>query len=683
MKKMVIVKQRDIKDCGVCALSSVIQHYDGYIPIETLRKDTCTSLEGTSAYHLLKAATKYGFDAIGVKCTKKDLLSKDTLLPAILHLLYPNGLSHFVVLYEVHKSFVILMDPAKGKVKMKWEELEKLWSNYTLIFNPKHTIPLLEKPKHVAILFFNIFSQDKTLYFQLIFASFFLTIFSIFSSFFLRSGVNEITNHGSFIGLMILIVLFGMLVLGKVLFQYFRGYFETFLNKNIDIRFTFPFLEHLFSLPLSIVKNRTAGEIVTRVGELFQIKELFSKMFVSIFLDSLIAVVAMVFLYRINHTLFWILCLVCLIYLVWALITSPILYREVRSQIEAESDFQADVIRNIEGIESIKNMQMEHYRFAELEKNTIAYFRHKFSLSSFVLCEESVKNFIHEIGVFLIIAVGLFTIFNGKMTLVDLMTFQSLLMYFFEPLRNLIDLLPQYNMVKASFDKISEFMALEEEDVSKRDEEFLNGDIWISDVSFSYNQYHDVIKDISMQIKQGEHILLSGPSGCGKSTLCKCIVRNVSGYQGNIFIGGVSVLDYRLDTIRQHISYVSQREMLFQGRILENLMLDREISLEELYKVLDICEASDFIHRLPLQMNTMLTDGATNLSGGQRQRLILARALLKPSDILILDEALSEVDAKTEQKIIDQICKHFQDKTIIYITHHKHISGFDREVSLV
>lgn len=682
MKKMVIVKQRDIKDCGACALSSIIQFYGGFVPLETIRRDTCTTIEGTSAYHLMKSAVKYGFDCIGAKSDIDTLKKKNIRLPAVLHFHYKNGLTHFVVLYEIKKNDAILMDPAKGKVKMPLKELEQVWTKHILIFNYCHKIALEDKPSHIFHLFINLIPNDKILYLKLICSSIFLTFFSILSNFFLKIGMSSISNHHDKKYLIIIILLFLTFVLFKVIFQFFRNYFETYINKNIDIYLLFPFLTHLFSLPLSIVKSRSSGEIITRVGELLNIKDLFSQIFVNIFLDVLLAMTSMIFLYQINHTLFFALCLIVIVYLIWALLIHPLLYRKIRDQMESEANFQSEIITDIEGISSIKNLQLESFIKKRIEEKTVDYIDKDFRFRSLVLKEQTGKNLIYEIGMFLILSIGLFLIFQEKLVLVDLLTFQSLLLYFFEPLRGMIDLLPRYTLVKASFEKISEFIALEEENLTTSEEEFLNGDILVENLTYSYNQYDNILDHESFEVKKNEHILLCGPSGCGKSTLCRLLTRLESNFSGNILIGGVSVLDYKLDTIRKHIVYVSQKENLFSGRIYENIICDREVSPHLLTEVLEICEANSFIREYPLQLNTMLTDGGFNLSGGQRQRIILARALLHDSSILILDEALSEVDAKTEQKIINNIFKHFPQKTIIYITHHKNITGFDRKIIL-
>ena len=105
MKKIEVVKQQDLQDCGACSLSSIIKYYDGYVPLEKIREDTYTTINGTTAYHLIEAAKIYGFDALGVKV--KDIFDKNIYLPAIAHLTLKNGLEHFVVIYKVNKNYFL------------------------------------------------------------------------------------------------------------------------------------------------------------------------------------------------------------------------------------------------------------------------------------------------------------------------------------------------------------------------------------------------------------------------------------------------------------------------------------------------------------------------------------------------------------------------------------------------
>ena len=160
------------------------------------------------------------------------------------------------------------------------------------------------------------------------------------------------------------------------------------------------------------------------------------------------------------------------------------------------------------------------------------------------------------------------------------------------------------------------------------------------------------------------------------------MLRYLDGYDGSITIGGINIKDLSINTIRNSINYINQEEHIITASIKDNILLNRSVD-NNLYKqVLDICRIEDIVKKKPLRYETTISDYANNISGGEKQRIILARALLKDSKILILDEALSEVDSSLERVIIRDIRKYYKQKTIIYITHKNNIKGYTESISL-
>ena len=151
---------------------------------------------------------------------------------------------------------------------------------------------------------------------------------------------------------------------------------------------------------------------------------------------------------------------------------------------------------------------------------------------------------------------------------------------------------------------------------------------------------------------------------------------------GEVFIGGINIKDIDISTIRDNILYVSQKEELFTGTIKDNILMNRDISNEDFLNICKICEVEDIVKKKNLRYDSLIENGAINLSGGEMQRIILARGLLKKVNIIILDEALSEVDKKLESKIIKNIRNYFKDKTIIYISHKNQKRLFENVIDI-
>ncbi len=676
-RKMVIVRQKDIKDCGACCLSSIIRYYDGYVSVEKIRMDTFTSLQGVSVYHLQKAAENYGFDVSAKKISINDL--SKIILPCIVHVIYENGLAHFMCLYEIRKNGYVFMDPDKGKIIMDKEKFESIFSEVILELYPKDKIIVLEKESNIYSLFFNILKDNKKLCLNMLLCSLFLMIFTIIYGLYFKS-LNQIILNESTALIKYIIFLFLVSLIFKIIFNYLKDYYENHLNKNIDISVYKNFLNHLFSLPLNVIASRTSGEIITRVGEIGSIKNLFSELFVTSFLNLLVSLGSSVTLFIINKTLTLILLAFVLIYILFSLLVSFHIYRRIKKNIEYQTVFNSVLVENINMISSTKNLNETENVLSKIESKTCDLIFDNYSFTTSLNFINFFRNILYELSIFIINTFGFFLIYNNKFTLIELVMFNTFVSYFIEPIKNIISLIPKYNFLRASFEKICDFIDIKEETLGNK-QKFITGNINLENVSFTYNDYNHVLENVNLLIKENEKVLLKGNSGCGKSTLCKLINRSIEPTKGNIYINDICLNDYSLRTIRDNIIYVGQKEKIFTGTIKENIMLNQNDEIK-FQKICKICLIDLIVNKRKFRYNFGISNDSINISGGEKQRIILARALMKDSKILVLDEALSETDYFMEKTIINNIIKNFPYKTLIYVSHKKIDNLFERAINI-
>lgn len=673
MRKIPVEKQRDLRDCGPCCLSSVIKFYKGFVSLEKIRVDAYTNNNGTTALHMVNTLKKYGFDAYGSKVNANEFNEKNLVLPVIAHLNLKNGLNHYVVIYKINKKNITVMDPYKGIVKMNYKDFFEIFSEIVISMYPRSDNVIKYNDNNYKKIIYKILHNNKILFIKILILNFLIVIFTILSGLYFKIGFNNLADNKA---LKLIMFIFLFLTISKIMFEYLSAYFKNHMIKNIDFKLNAEFFEKIFNLPSKIVKNRSVGEIVTRVTELNNLHEIITDVIVTIIINLFLAICTFIVLYFIDIVLLKILVIFTSLFILVCAVSNTLIYKMIKRNIESNEEFNSGVIEYCNAFESIKNNNVEKYILEKLDDNMISFLKSNYDITSTLNKINFLKNFIMDLMQYSIITTGFLLLIDNKITLINFITFESILVYLIEPVKNIMNIIPKFNYLKASLEKIQDFLSLI---VEKLDDEdiFINGDIKVNDVSFSYNDYNHVLSNINLLIKQNSCVMIKGNSGIGKSTFCKLLNRTYDYNGGDIKIGNINIKDYNLSTIRKNILYLSQNEFLFDDTIKNNIILDSKYNVNKFNHVCKICHIENIVKNKPLRYETIINKDFANLSGGEKQRIILARALYRDFKILILDEALSEVNSELEKDIILNL-KHFlSNKTLIYVTHKDHTKYFD------
>ena len=676
IRKIYDVRQSAEKDCGPASLLSILKYYNGFVPLEKIKIDAKTTMLGTSALNLINAAKKYGLDGVGYKLNKETLLSQERIFPYIAHT-KENNFEHYIVVYQVKNNKVIIMDPAKGKKIISIDTFFEISTGFVIEFYPRSEVIIMKKENRLLDMFLLLLKTEKKAFVCLFLASLITTILTISLSFYFKIGIENIDNNLDY--LKYISTFFLTITIFKTIFINLKNNYHIYINKNIDTRLYREFFIHLFNLPSKDVDNKSLGEIVTRLNDLGTIKGAFVQILLSFFLDFLLTLIAVPLLIYINKTLFLILLGLLILYLVVGIIYSKIVYPKIITNKEYETIFSKIFIENVTMFKNIKQLNKTDNFLKKIEYSFNNYLYDSFKLEKIKTYEENIKNFINEVGLYLVNAIGLYLIYKSKLSVVDLITFNTLMSFFLEPIKNLIDNIPNFNFVRASIYKLNEFMSIEKEiclSISEINELSIN----FKDVTYSYNKLDNVLSKKNLFIKQGEHIFIYGKSGGGKSTFCKLLLKNLNDYSGDIFIGGNNLKDLSKESIRKNILYISQKEYLFTDTIKNNILFTNEYDFKKFNKVCNICGIENILENKKLRYESFIEMDANNFSGGEKQRIILARNLYNGFEMLIIDEALSELDIVSEKTIIDNLKKEYKKKTIIYISHKNLKSSFDKVI---
>lgn len=419
--------------------------------------------------------------------------------------------------------------------------------------------------------------------------------------------------------------------------------------------------------------TRKVGEIISRFNDASKVRDAISGATLTIMIDTLMAIVGGIILYFQNAKMFGITIIVVVLYFIIVLSFNKWYKRLNEQQMENNAQLTSYMVESLNGIQTVKAYNAEREAKLKSETKFIRLLRSVFKLSWVGNLQGSLVGFVELTGQVVILWIGAYTVIKGNMTIGQLIAYNSLLAYFLDPVKNLINLQPQMQTAIVASERLGEILDLEVEKTKEQNKLTplsLKGSIEFKNVTFRYGTRRPVLENISLIINKGEKIALVGESGSGKTTLVKLLLQLYSAETGEILINGNNIKDINIETLRDKIAYIPQETFLFSGSIMDNLKLGLDdVTPEQIYDACKKAQAHDFINELPLRYETRLEENGSNLSGGQRQRLAIARAILKQPDILILDEATSNLDSITESAIQQTIEEYSKEMTTIIIAH--------------
>lgn len=389
-------------------------------------------------------------------------------------------------------------------------------------------------------------------------------------------------------------------------------------------------------------------------------------------MDILLAVISSFFLWNINGSLFMILvCMVVVNIVLVNVFKKP--YKKLNyEQMEAGAMLNSQLIESIQNIETVKSMGDEKQQIDRLEVRFVRALEIGFKEGNLSNIQNVLSGMASSVGNLVFMGVGAIFIIDQKMSIGDLLVFQTLSTYFTEPVQNLVTLQLSFQEAQIAIKRLSEVMSLDREDKKENliKEINLSGDIKFSKVTFAYGSRPPVIHDLSLNIKDGSRVAFVGESGAGKSTLARLLLKFVEPLDGKITLSNYDIQDIPNEYLRASIAYIPQNIELFTGSIIDNLKVGNPLATYE--QIMIACRkagADVFINKMPNRYEAFIEEGGSNLSGGEKQRIAIARVLLKDPSIYIFDEATSNLDSFSEQKIQELLFNRIQNKTMLIIAH--------------
>ena len=676
MSKYPFTQQHEEKDCGAACLSMICECYGLKLPYAYFREWIKIDRQGANIYGLVTGAEKAGFVSDALEGTQEELLDGiekgEIHFPFVARIVDEHLFEHFIVIYAMNKGKLVVGNPAKNKPSsISIPQFMQQWQGEIITFYPSDRFQKKNGRKGTFKKFFTyILSQKKLLFFVLLISV-------------IISGINVsgavifefILTDSIFSNLNKVCLTILLMYLLRCLLEILRGYLLAVMTKKMDIPITMQCYNHMVELPMEFHEVRKTGELMSRFYDISKIRDAVSSATLTIILDTIMAVACGVLLCYMNVTLFLITVVIMVFYTVILLLFRHPMRSVNYNLMEQEAQVTAYLKESIDGISMVKAYQYEKGVQGKLKNLYYQLADSGVKGSLLYQMQDSLVSLAASAGIVVLLWIGTCLCIEGVLQIADLFVFYYLLQYFLSPVSNLINLQPELQTAMVAAERLSDILDTEKEQQDSEKEEInsLFCDIRMENIDFRYGNRNLVLQDVNMEFQKGKKIAIVGESGCGKTTLAKILLAFYRPENGRILVDGKNLCEYSIASIRKHMAYISQDIFLFSDTIYNNLRVGNEgITDDDIRGMCERLGVNEFIEQLPMGYHTMLEENGSNLSGGQKQCLAIVRALLKKPDVLIMDEATSNLDTVTEHRI-KKILEDFSDDiTWIMIAHRIH-----------
>ena len=672
MDKKLVVRQNGYKDCGASCLLSIMKYYGCDASLDELSIILKTTNEGTNAYNIINGSRTFGFDGFGIHYSFDEIINNKVNLPIICHTLKDN-MYHFIVVYKINKKNIIIMDPSSNITKVSYDYFKSIYLNTSIVIYPVKIVHKYNKHNSLIKFIFEYIKQFKKTTIKTIILSIIVIIINLLTNYYILLSIDYVLpNYNTYYFNLITTIFLNIFIFKNIL-SFIKEKYLINIKNNIYSKITIDVIRKLFNLPYLYFKTKSVGEIESRINDLNYFKEIISSIVVNTCMDLLFTVLSSIILLFINYKLFLINIIELVFYLFIVLLFNSSFTHKTEEVLVSEGEYKKTINESINGYETNKNINMLNNINKKIEIKLLSFINKTNTYERSKNKETFFKNLISDIFYVLSIYIGIIFINKDFITLGEFILFNTIIIYFTEPLKSLIDLNHSIIYIRNIYKRINDLFIIE-----KRLDNYnyidIKGDISISNLSYKINN-KIILDNINLNINYKDKIFIYGKSGVGKSTLLKIIMKYLSDYDGDIFINNVNLKDIDSSVISSSFTYVSQNSYLNHDTLKNNIVYDRNICEKDYEEIIHLCNLDDLRNSKIERNNFIIEDNGFNISGGEKQKIILARSLLKNSEYLILDEALSEVGLDEEINILNKILLKYKDKTIIYVSHKYEISN--------
>ena len=487
-------------------------------------------------------------------------------------------------------------------------------------------------------------------------------------------GINLYLNHTGSIDFKLLVWLLGIaivLYIISAIFSYLQSWFLVEISTEISYKLRKKLVKKVTSMPMSEIDNKKRGDILSRiVNDVDSIQMGITQTFLQ-FITAIITIIG-VFIMMMSINIWMSLANLILIPTSFGLII--LVTRKSQKYFKKRLNYKGELNAQIEEVftahDVVSAYNGQEIAILEFNKSNEKWYVNEWKSQFYSSLTEPIMNFISNLSYVLIAVLGAIFVLQKAIAVGDILAFFQYVKNFTQPIQQITKVMEMLQTAMAASERIFEFL--------EHDDEIESGSLEINDLeeSIEFDNVHfgygseEIIKGITFEVKKGEKVAIIGPTGAGKSTIVKLLMRFYDVNSGKIKIDGRDIREFKKDDLRSLIGMVLQDTWLFSDTIKENIRYGSlDATSDEIINVSKQVNVDDFVLQLPKAYNTILNEDTDNISHGQKQLITIARTLLANKKILILDEATSSVDTRTEKLIQKAMDKLTEEKTSIVIAH--------------
>ena len=489
------------------------------------------------------------------------------------------------------------------------------------------------------------------------------------------NGINGMINHTGTIDFETLIHLLTIVVILYVISSIF-SYLQSFLLVQVSTKISYDLRERIMDkilhLPMDKVEENKRGDILSRItNDVDSLQNGITQSFIQ--LTTAVITLIGVFIMMLTINIWMTLATVILVPIAFLLIRFMTQYSQkyFLRQLEFKGSLNAQIEETFTGHDIIRAFNQEDISMEKFESDNENWFDHEWKSQFYSSLNGPLMNFISNFTYVVVAVLGAIFVLQRAIAVGDILAFFQYTQSFNRPIQQITRVMHQIQTAMAASERIFEFLEFEdEENPSSRQITEINDGITFENVSFGYTPNEKIIKNLSFDVKKGEKIAIVGETGAGKTTIIKLLMRFYDITSGSIKIDGVDIDEYDKNSLRSIIGMVLQDSWLFSDTISNNIRYGKLDSTDtEVIDAAGQVYADNFIRQLSDGYESELNEDTDNISHGQKQLLTIARTILSKKEVLILDEATSSVDTRTEKLIQKAMNKLMEGKTSFIIAH--------------